>query len=152
MANALTYLVCPYKVAMHLNGDSDCHILVVLSQLPLTIFELGNMANEVTLKLCPIKVVIKLYGGSDCHIPILPFELPLTIFELGNQIPLFLVYKKLKNETKFCFLSIIRFFFWIFFYYFEDLFLIIKLFFFTKKFCLFLNRCTNARMVIYIHY
>ena len=83
-ANALTYLVCPYKVAMHLNGDLDCHILVVLSQLPLTICELGNMANEVTLKLCPIKVVIKLYGDSDCHIPILPFELPLTIFEFGN--------------------------------------------------------------------
>ncbi len=37
--------ICPFKVAKHSYGDSDCHILIVLSELPLTIFEFGNMAR-----------------------------------------------------------------------------------------------------------
>ena len=46
MTNEETPLLCPYKVAIQSWGDSDCHILIVLSPLPLTLFEFGNMANE----------------------------------------------------------------------------------------------------------
>jgi hypothetical protein len=59
MATALTQSVCPYKVIKHPNGISDCHILIVLSRLPLTMFEFGNMAiiNTVSLVLIVFKFI-----------------------------------------------------------------------------------------------
>jgi hypothetical protein len=68
MATDATPSVCPVRLAIHSYGYSDCHILIVLSELPLTIFEFGNMANEETLSLCPFKVILHSYGYSDCHI------------------------------------------------------------------------------------
>ncbi len=46
MANEETVLVCPYKVVKHSYGDSDFHILIELSLLPLTILKFGKMAND----------------------------------------------------------------------------------------------------------
>ena len=46
MAREDTTFVCPNKVVIHLYGDSDCHILMLWSELPLTIFEFGNRAND----------------------------------------------------------------------------------------------------------
>ncbi len=58
MANEETPLVISFKVIIHSYGDFDCHILIVLSSLPLTIFEFGNMANELIQSVCPCKVAI----------------------------------------------------------------------------------------------
>jgi len=58
MANERTLSLCPYKVVIHSYGDSDCHILIILSPPTLTIFEFGNMFNLLTSIVCPYKVVI----------------------------------------------------------------------------------------------
>ncbi len=61
--------MCPVDVVTQSYGDSDLHILMVESKLPVTIFELwGNMTNAKTYKLSSVKLATQSYGYSDCHI------------------------------------------------------------------------------------
>ena len=77
--------MCPVNVAIHSYGNSDCHILIVVSWLPLIIkLELlGKIANALTELVCPFKVVINL-NGFLFHIWISESLEPLTTFEFGR--------------------------------------------------------------------
>ncbi len=75
-----------------MNSSLIVHNLIVLSELPLTIFEFGNMANVIILETCPVKLAIHSNGDSDCHILIDKSKLPqpLTIFEFGSMANAFI--------------------------------------------------------------